>query len=221
VQAGEVLLRLGAPTEAAELASALRELDDQLVLLMRRPDDRDAREAVLALRTRRDVAQTAVDRSVLRAPQAGEVVDLRARVGQLIEAGTALLAIQGEASGAQITALLPGPDRPRIKPGMPMRLRVEGFERAHLELLVDRVDEQVLGPAEAVRALGTELTGAFEVHGPIVLVHARLPVAALRAHGVAYRLHHGMPARAELAVDSEPLLYAWLPGLQEALSDVF
>jgi multidrug resistance efflux pump len=221
VEAGEVLVRLGAPTETAELAAAVRELEDQLVLLMQKPEDRDAREAVLALRTRRDVAAAALDRGILRAPQAGEVVDLRARVGQLVEAGAPLLAIQGKPSGARIIALLPGPDRPRIKPGMPMRLRVDGFERAHLELLVDRVDEQVLGPGEAVRAVGSELTGAFEVQGPIVLVHARLPDGALRAHGVAYRLHHGMPARAELAVASEPLLYAWLPGLQEALSDVF
>jgi multidrug resistance efflux pump len=221
VSAGQVLVRLGAPSETAELNAAIRELDDQLVLLLRSPGDPSARQELLALRSRRAVAETALERSFLRAPRTGEVVDLRARVGQLIEAGTPLLALQAEPHGAEVVALLPGPDRPRLKPGLPVSLRVDGFERSRIELRVERVDEQVLGPAEAMRAVGSELTGSFEVQGPIVLVHARLPAAELQAQGVAYRLHHGMLARAEIAVDREPLLYAWLPGLREALSDVF
>jgi multidrug resistance efflux pump len=221
VSAGQLLVRLGAPSEVAELNAAIRELDDQLVLLLRNPGDPSARQELLDLRSRRALAETALERSMLRAPSTGEVVDLRVRVGQLVEAGTPLLAIQNEPHGAEIVALLPGPDRPRLKPGMAVSLRVDGFERTRLEVRVDRVDEQVLGPAEAMRAVGSELTGSFEVQGPIVLVHARLPAAELRAQGVAYRLHHGMLARAEIAVDREPLLYAWLPGLREALSDVF
>jgi multidrug resistance efflux pump len=221
VEAGQLLVKLGAPSEVAELNAAIRELDDQLVLLLRNPGDPSARQQLLELRSRRTLAETALERSLLRAQSPGEVVDLRVRVGQLVEAGTPLLAIQSEPHGAEIIALLPGPDRPRLKPGMPVSLRVDGFERTRLELRVDRVDEQVLGPAEAMRAVGSELTGSFEVQGPIVLVHARLPAAELKAQGVAYRLHHGMLARAEVAVDREPLLFAWLPGLREALSDVF
>jgi multidrug resistance efflux pump len=221
VAPGQLLVRLGAPSEVAELNAATRELDDQLVLLLRNPGDPSARQELLDLRSRRALAETALERSMLRSPSSGEVVDLRVRVGQLVEAGTPLLAIQNERHGAEIVALLPGPDRPRLKPGMPVSLRVDGFERTRLELRVERVDEQVLGPAEAMRAVGSELTGSFEVQGPIVLVHARLPAAELKAQGVAYSLHHGMLARAEVAVDREPLLFAWLPGLREALSDVF
>ena len=213
-------MRLGAPSESAELRSVQRELDDQLVLLMRHPEDHSARQALLELRSRRELAETALERSVLRASRDGEVADLRVRVGQLIEAGTPLLAVQAAPHGAQITALLPGPDRPRLQPGMPLSLRVDGFERTHLSLRIERVDEQVLGPAEALRAVGSELAGSFEVQGPIVLVHARLASPELHAAGSAYRLHHGMLARAEVAVDREPLLFAWLPGLREALSDV-
>jgi hypothetical protein len=104
---------------------------------------------------------------------------------------------------------------------MPLRLHVDGFERSAIELEIERIDEQVLGPAEAMRALGVELTGAIQVSGPIVLVHARVPDTNFRSRGVAYRLHHGMPTRAEVAVAKESLLYAWMPGLGEALSDVF
>jgi membrane fusion protein (multidrug efflux system) len=221
VHEGDVLLKLHSATEAAELASLERELSDQLVLLMRNPSDRSARDAVLALRTRRDVAKTALERSVLRAPMGGIVTDLRARPGQMVEAGAPLLALQAEPSGAHVTALLPGSERPRLRPGMPLRLHVDGFERTVIELEIERIDEQVLGPAEAVRALGVELAGAVDVSGPIVLVHARVPDTSFRSRGVAYRLHHGMPTRAEVAVAKEPLLYAWMPGLGEALSDVF
>lgn len=221
VREGDVLLRLSSTSEAAELASLERELSDQLVLLMRNPSDRAAREAALSLRTRRDVARTALERSVLRAPISGEVVDLRARPGQLVTAGAPLLALQAEPRGARVTALLPGPQRPRLAPGMPLRLELAGFERTRLELQIERVDEQVLGPPEAVRALGVELAGALDVKGPVVMVHAIVPDDSFRARGVSYRLHHGMTARGEVPVQRESLLYAWMPGLGEALSDVF
>jgi hypothetical protein len=214
-------LQLHSATEAAELASLERELSDQLVLLMRNPADRVARDAVLGLRTRRDVAKTALERSVLRAPISGVVTDLRARPGQMVDAGAPLLALQAEATGAHVTALLPGPERPRLHAGMPLRLHIDGFDRTAIELEIESVDEQVLGPPEAMRVLGTELTGAIEVQGPVVLVHAHLPDASFRSRGTNYRLHHGMPTRAEVAVAKEPLLYAWIPGLGEALSDVF
>ncbi|MEY4575827.1 MAG: hypothetical protein RL701_530 [Pseudomonadota bacterium] len=221
VREGDVLLRLHGATEAAELDSLERELSDQLVLLMRTPGDHAARAAVLALRTRRDVAKTTLERSVLRAPAAGEITDLRARDGQLVQAGAPLLALQAEPRGARITALLSGPERPRLHPGMPLRLHIDGFERTAIELMIDRVDEQVLGPAEATRALGLEMVGALDVKGPVVLVHARVPDSSFKSRGVLYTLHHGMPARAEVAVQRESLLYAWMPGLGEALSDVF
>jgi multidrug resistance efflux pump len=221
VHEGDVLLRLHASSEAAELASLDRELSDQLVLLMRDPSDAPARNALLQLRTRRDVAASALERSVLRAPISGEVSDLRARTGQAVDAGAPLLALQADPRGASITALLPGPERPRLRAGMPLRLHIDGFDRTSIELTIDRVDEQVLGPAEALRAIGSELAGAFDVKGPIVLVHARVPNAGFKSDGIQYRLHHGMPARAEVAVQQKPLLYAFMPGLEEALSDVF
>jgi multidrug resistance efflux pump len=220
VRAGDVLLRLHAAAETTDLAATEQQLADQLVLLMRNPLDQGARAALPELRARRDVARTALERSLLRAPVDGVIADLRARIGQMVDVGAPLLALQAEPRGARITALLPGPERPRLQPGMPLRLHIDGFERTSLELVIERVDEQVLGPAEAVRAIGTELSGAFDVRGPIVLVHARLRDASFESRGVQYRLHHGMPARAEVAVQRKPLLYSWLPGLEGALDDV-
>ena len=55
----------------------------------------------------------------------------------------------------------------------------------------------------------------------VVLVHARVSDDSFKSRGVSYRLHHGMPAKAEVPVNRESLLYAWMPGLGEALHDVF
>jgi multidrug resistance efflux pump len=127
---------LGAPSEVAELNAAIRELDDQLVLLLRNPGDPSARQELLELRSRRTLAETALERSMLRAPVEGEVADLRVRVGQRVEPGTAMVAIQGASNGAEVVALLPGPDRPRLKPGQQVSLRVDGFERTRLGLQI-------------------------------------------------------------------------------------
>jgi hypothetical protein len=104
---------------------------------------------------------------------------------------------------------------------MPLRLHIDGFDRTVLDLEIESIDEQVLGPPEALRVLGSELSGAIDVQGPVVLVHAYVPDASFHARGNHYHLHHGMPTRAEVAVAKEPLLYAWIPGLGEALSDAF
>ena len=220
VRAGDALLHLHASGEAAELAAIERLITDQLVALMREPANAAARSALPELRARREQAQSALERSTLRAPVAGVVADLRARVGQPVDAGAPLLALQAEPRGARVTAFLPGPDRPRMHPGMTLRLQIAGFERSALALEIERVDEQVLGPQEAVRALGADLAGTFEARGPVVLVHARMPADSFDSRGVRYRLHHGMSARAEVAVQRQPLLYAWLPALEGALGDV-
>ena len=220
VRAGQVLLSLSATSEEAELAALERQLDDQLVQLLREPDDRTAREAVLTLRARTALARATLERSDLRAPVAGRVVDLRARVGQAVVPGVPLLAVQALTQGADIVMLLPGADRPRIHTSMPVCLRIQGYERARLELQVSRVDEQVIGPAAALRAVGEELAGALETTGPTVLVYAHLAQTVFRAGHASYQLHHGMLARGELAVERQPLLFAWFPSLERAFGDV-
>ncbi len=221
VQAEQVLVRMHSSSEAAELESVERELADQLAKLLRDPGDRVAREAMVSLRSRRDLARANLERHTLRAPYAATVGDVRVRRGQLVEPGMPLLTLLGEDAGARLTALLPGRYRPLLARGKSLRFVADGFPRAIHELEIERVGDQVVGPGEALRYLGRDSADGVALDGSVVLVHARLPGRIFASEGATYRFHHGMQGRAETAVRHDSIAFTFLPGLRLALDDVF
>lgn len=221
VQADQVLVRMHSSGEAAELESVERELADQLAKLLRDPGDRAAREAMASLRSRRDLARANLDRQTLRAPYAATVGDVRVRSGQLVEPGMPLLTLLGDSAGAQLTALLPGRYRPLLGKGKRLRFVADGFPRALHELTIERVGDQVVAPAEALRFMGRDASESVALDGPVVLVHARLPGRVFASEGASYRFHHGMQGRAETAVRSDSIAFTFVPGLRIAFDHVF
>lgn len=219
VRAGDSLVRFDASTETAELTSIERELSDRLAAQLRDPADQAAREAVAALRMRRDLARAGLERKTVRAAQAGVVGDVRIRAGQLVDPGMPLLTLLGEKSGAGVTALLPGQFLPLLARGQTLRLTLDGFEKDVHGLLIERVGDQIIGPTEAARYLGRELGDAFPITGPVVLVYARLPAVAFQSSGKQYRYSHGMYGRAEVAVRTRSIVRTLFPELSGALFD--
>jgi membrane fusion protein (multidrug efflux system) len=220
VERGRVLVRMDSAPERAELDSAERELQDQLAKLLREPGDRAAREALVSLRARRDLAAASLERQTLRAPHAAVVGDVRARAGQMVEPGAPLLTLQGERSGAHLTALLPGRYRPLLARGMRLRFIADGFPRVVHQLVVERVGDQVIGPTEALRLLGRDLADALPLDGSVVLVNARLPSRSFESEGERYDFHHGMLGRAECAVRRESIAFALVPGLRSFVDNL-
>ena len=221
VRAGDVLLRMHSAAESAELDTALRELDDQLAKLLRDPGDRAARESIVSLRARRDLAQKNLERQTLTAPFDATVGDVRVKAGQLVEPGVALLTLLGEESGSRLTALLPGRYRPLLARGMTLRFRADGFTREVHELVIDRVGDQSIGPSEALRFLGRDSVDVLAVSGSVVLVEARLPASEFESEGQTYRFHHGMQGWAETAVRRDSIAYTFIPGLRQLVDNVF
>jgi membrane fusion protein (multidrug efflux system) len=214
VQAGDVLVRFSAADELAELHAASGELENQLLKLLLRPNDPATREALVSLRTQRELAQQRVDRRILRAPHAGFVGDVRVREAQLVEPGMRVPDLDDSQATATLIALLPGRYRPLLREGHKLRFEVEGFrERAH-ELSVTRVGDQILGPSEAARYIGRDLGDAFSIGGPVVLVQAALPTRSFSIDGQRYELAGGMFGKAEAVVRDEPVAYAFIPGLR-------
>ncbi len=154
----------------------------------------------------------------MRAPAAGVVSDLRVRVGQRIMPGQTLLSLAREARGAGgkpvVVALLPGEFRPLLKPGMPLRLELQGYRYAYQHLVVESVGDEVVGPAEAQRSLGEEVADGVQITGPVVRVEARLLSDTFEAEGRVRRYHDGMWGKAEVRVRSEPVLVALVPALK-------
>ncbi len=215
VERGDELVRFHRAEEDAELHAAAREFDSQLAKLLLSPDDPLAREALVSLRSRRDLANQRAERRVLRAPHAGVVGDVRVRVGQVVEPGLRMIDLQGAASAATVTALLPGRYRPMLRAGDTLRFEVDGFHQLAHELVVRRVGEQIVGPAEASRFIGRDLADAFSIAGPVVLVEATLPSTRFAMDGQGYEFSSGMFGKAEAIVRNEPIAYAFVPSLKQ------
>ena len=214
VQQGDELVRFSAEEEASELQAATVEFDSQLAKLLLQPDDPATREALVSLRSRRDLAQQRRNRRVLRAPQAGIIGDVRVRPGQVVEPGMRLIDLQATATAATVTALLPGRYRPLLRAGDRLRFQVDGFHHLAHELVVSRVGEQIVGPSEAARFVGRDLADAFSITGPVVLVEASLPTTRFALDGQPYDFASGMYGQAEVAVRNEPIAYTFVPSLK-------
>jgi membrane fusion protein (multidrug efflux system) len=215
IKVGQVLLRMQSSAEVADLQSSERELADQLSKLLRDPADRVAREAILSLRARRDLARANLDQLTLRAQEATTVGDVRVHAGQLVEPGMALLTLLRAQSGATLTALFPGRYRPLLSRGMTLRFVADGFPRVVHRLTIERVGDQIVGPSEALRFLGRDQIDTMPLDGPVVIVQARLGTRAFVADGATYQFHHGMQGHAETPVRRESIVFTLIPGLRQ------
>lgn len=221
VAEGQLLLRMHAASETAELESVEKELSDQLAKLLRDPADATARAAIVSLRSRRDLARANLARQEVRAPEAGVVGDVRVRPGQLVEPGMPVITLMIGGGGARVTAMLPGHHRPRLSPGMDLRFVADGFERVPQMLTIERVGDQIVGASEAARFLGRDLAASLPMaSGSVVLVHARLDRLEFESDDQVYRFHHGMHGRAETSVRHESLAYTFIPGLKQVIDNV-
>jgi membrane fusion protein (multidrug efflux system) len=214
VSAGDVLVRFHSAEEISELEASSREFTDQLAKLLLRPDDSATREALVTLRTRRELAEQRLTQRTLRAAADGVVADVRVREGQVVEPGMSIIDLQGVASSARVTALLPGRYRPMLHPGDKLRFHVDGFNHVAHELEIQSVGEQIVGPNEAKRFVGRDLSDALSISGPVVLVQASLPSSNFEMDGQRYDFASGMFGKAEAAVRNEIIAFAFVPSLK-------
>ncbi|WP_437952952.1 HlyD family efflux transporter periplasmic adaptor subunit [Sorangium sp. So ce296] len=214
VEAGQPLVRLEAARESAELDRLQRELDVQLVKLLREPADKAAQQALASLRAERALAAAKLEEKTIRAPHAGRAGDLRIRSGQRLEAGDVVLTLLGDDARGSVVAMLPGQHRPQLRPGMPLRFEVTGYKYAYLDLEIGSVGTELIGPGEVRRSLRQPIADTVKIDGPVVLVEARLPFGGFRVDQRSLDFYPGMSGVAEVKVRSESLLVALIPGLR-------
>jgi membrane fusion protein (multidrug efflux system) len=215
VKAGDVMVRFHDWDEVAELQAASKEFDSQLAKLLLAPDDAVTREALVSLRSRRVLAEERRSRRSVRAPHAGTIGDVRVREGQVVEPGVRLMDLQGAATSATVTALLPGRYRPLLHAGDKLRFEIDGFHLLTHELKIGQVGAQIIGPGEAARFVGRDIADAFAITGPVVLVQASLPQTSFKMEGQRYDFASGMLGKAEAVVRNEPIAYSFIPSLKQ------
>ncbi len=214
VKKGQVLVRLYSAQEAAEIDGLRKEFELQLADRLRDPADPGPAGALLALRARQELLNARLAERTVRAPFSGVVRDVRAHAGLPLSPGDVILSLERGSGDLAFVALIPGEYRPLVEPGMPLRLELKGYKYAYLNLIVETVGEEVVGPTEARRALGAEIADAVPVDGPVIFVRGQLESSTFESNGRRYTVHDGMHGVAEVRVRSEPILVALIPGLK-------
>lgn len=210
----QVLVRLYSAQEAGELESLRKEFTLQLAERLRDPAAPGPAGALLGLRARQELLNSRLEERTIRAPFAGVVRDVRVHPGLPLAPGNVILSLEREMGDLSVVALIPGEYGPLIEPGLPLRLELKGYKYAYLNLTVETVDEEVVGPTEARRALGAEIADAVPVEGPVIFVRGRIESSTFESNGRSYTLHDGMHGVAEVRVRSEPILVAVVPALK-------
>jgi membrane fusion protein (multidrug efflux system) len=214
VPRGTLLAQLDDSRERSDLSQLDAELAAAVRRLLVQPRDDGVRQALAALHARRQLLQERIARLALRAPVAGTVSDLRIRVGQHLAEGEPMLAMVAAGARAEVIALLPGKYLPQLRPGQPLRVRLEGFRGAHLDLPITGLAHEVVGPEEVRRYLGPELGDAVPLAGPVAIAVAQLDRDSFTLGGHRYRFHDGLPATAAAVIRRRSILVSLVPGLQ-------
>ena len=214
VARGQILVHFDDANENAEFERLERQFELQLVKTLRDPSDQAARQSLIALRAQKELAQVRLDERTVRAPADGMVSDVRIRAGQHLSAGEIILVLVQPDASFSAVAMLPGQYRPLLRAGMPLRLEVEGYRYQYQHLTVEQVSDEVVGPAEVRRYLGEGVGDAVQISGPVVIVKGRLASPTFQVDGQPVRFHDGMLARGEVAVRTERIAIALVPGLR-------
>jgi biotin carboxyl carrier protein len=220
VVAGQLLLELDDAGEAAELARVESELELALAQRLREPEDRAVEARLQGLRAARDLAAARRAARSVRAPHGGVVGELRARLGRQVAPGEVLLSLSAAGGELSVVVMFPGHHRPLLRPGMPLRLELDGHRHAYQRLTIERVSAEAVGPAEARRVLGAEIGDVVPLSTPVVFATARLPAGAtFGGDGGRFPYHEGQRGTGEVRVRSERVLGALVPGLRALLGD--
>jgi multidrug resistance efflux pump len=214
VEKDQILVTLTTVHEEAELRRASAEFELNLAALLRDPADHSAKQMLSSLKPRRDLARQLARARFVRAPHAGVVTDVRIRAGQHLGANELVLGIAPLDAPATLVCALPGEYRPMLKVGQDVRFALDGYKFEYRTVTVDGVGEEVVGPMEMRRYLGQELADVFPLHGPTVLVKAKLPSRTFEADGQTYTYVEGLTGHADVRVRSEPILLTLLPALK-------
>lgn len=217
VEAGQPLVSFRSQEETASLERIQREFELQLVRVLQDPADESARQALTSLRAERELAQVRQQARTLRAPHAGVVSTLRVRPGQYVNPGENVVSVVGDDVNVTLVALLPGGYRPRLEPGKPLRIELNGFSHEYQTFEIDSVGDQIIGPSEVRRYLGADSADAVTLSGPMVVVRARIPSSTFTSKGRTFNYFDGMLAQADARVRSERILVTLIPGLKGAL----
>jgi len=218
VTKGQVLVKLNNAAEAAELTAATSDYENAMLQYLYDPQDETAKKSLASALTRVERARAQAETRIVRAPKNGVVADLRIRLGSTLNAGDTVLSIVQPNTEPEITAFLPGKDRPRLRAGMTLQIELVGYTKARENATITSVSTEIVAGEEIQnRILGPGLAGAFRQlsGGNWVIVKAKLPSRTFVDDKRTNYYHHGLTAKTEVKIQSKPFLVTLLPALDK------
>ncbi len=215
VRAGDGLCVLDDSRELAELARVENDLEQQLIRWLRDPTDTEAAKMVAQTRAQSDLARANVALRVVTASVDGTVNDLHVYPGQLVGAGDMVASLAPTGStGYSLIAFFPGMHRPRAEIGSRMRLELNGYRFAYVDLKIESLSDSVIGPSEAKRLLGPEHRDSLTLAGPVFVAAARMPGDGFLLDDETFHYHDGLTAIAHVELRAEPIIMLLIPSLR-------
>lgn len=214
VEKDQVLATLSAPQEEAEQKRAMTEFRLALASLLRDPSDHMAKANLTSLKPKRDVAVELANQRIVRAPYSGIVTDIRVRPGQHLTANEVVAGVAPADAPLSLVCLMPGEYRPMLRNGQLLRFSLNGYKFEYRTISVGSVGEEVVGPAEMKRYLGSELADSVPLEGPTVLVKGALPTRTFTVDGRTFTYAEGLVGSASVRVRKEPILFTLIPALK-------
>ena len=214
VQAGHVLVRLDNEGQMAAVTRCEQDLEVELAACLRDPLDEAARRNAASLRSQLAYARLMLAARQLTAPVGGVVSDVRIRPGQSLLPGQLAVTLLGPDSQLTLIIMLPGYFRPQLEIGQSGRFEIAGYSHTYQPVSLNKIADEVVGPAEARRYLGQEIADAITVSGSVVLTEATLSGDYFHADGQRYIYADGMQGKVQVRVRSIPIILNLVPGLR-------
>jgi hypothetical protein len=215
VVAHQELVRLYDASEAASVAALEQQFEQALVERLQRPQDTTTAGTLAALLAQRDRARHDLAERTIRAPSGGVVGSVRLRPGQPVTAGQEALTLVSGEPGASMIAFLPASYGPLMKPGLTIRLELDGHPRIYQHTKVESFTTHASGPTAISQYLGDQLGDAIRVPGAVVLVRARMEKDSFIADEKQLAYRHGMTGKVNVRIRSQRMILSVIPGLKE------
>jgi multidrug resistance efflux pump len=148
----------------------------------------------------------------------GIIGDIRVRPGQQVNQGEVAATIVDQDAGYEVLGFIPGNYAPQLHPGMPLVLRVQGYQGSSEIMRIDRVGSEILGAQDALRHAGREGGATLPLSGPVVVISAQLHSPKFSQDSRTYRYHDGMSGDIDVSVRSDRLITTVLRGLKNAFA---
>lgn len=219
VRKGDVIIKLGAQREEADLKQAQTELESAQRQYLFDSNDEQVRKSLTSAQAAARHAEAALEQKYIRATKAGFVSDFRVQPGLSLQFGEDILTIVEPGTLPEVWAFMPGNDKPQIHVGDELQVDLTSYKKIRERIEIVDVGLTLVGAGEARKQIGAALADAAKIpnDGSFILVKAKLKKPHFPYHDGWLNYSHGMTTTNEIKLESKRFIVTIFPRLDHLL----